>query len=254
MNPPKILALDIGNSRTKLAIFINHTMEKSDFLPSQPEYAEKICLITDKWYQDYAFQEIIISSVVPAQSDMLQTMMSERYHQKIIMVEDIKTQLLPLKVDRPETVGVDRVVNSYAAIQLCGTPCIVISLGTATTFEVISTYGEYLGGAICPGVRISMEALTQRTALLPPPVWKKPKSIIAKNTMAHMESGIYYGTLSLIEGMVQRMKPEVGKNTKIVCTGGLSTILAQENIFDYHEPHLTLKGLERIHRHHFQSR
>jgi type III pantothenate kinase len=165
-----------------------------------------------------------------------------------VMVEDFKTQLLPLKVDRPETVGVDRVVNAYAAVHLFGCPAIVVSLGTATTFEAISDQGEYLGGAIAPGVKISLEALTQRAALLPPGKLEKPRHIIAKNTLEHMQSGIYYGTCSLMEGMVKRFRNLLGETARVIGTGGISQLFADEGIFDHHEPLLTLKGLELIHR------
>jgi len=162
--------------------------------------------------------------------------------------DDFKDKLLPLLVDNPSSVGVDRIVNCYAAISLFRCPAIVVSLGTATTFEAISAQGEYLGGAIAPGVRISLEALTSRTALLPPVKMEKPDTLIATNTIGHMESGIYYGTVSMIEGITRRMKPLLGDACIVIGTGGLSSVIAGEGIFDYHEPDLTLRGLEQIYR------
>ncbi|MGC9328700.1 MAG: type III pantothenate kinase, partial [Candidatus Hinthialibacter sp.] len=173
----------------------------------------------------------------------------ERRGDSPMMVEDFKTDLLPLRVDRPETVGVDRIVNCYAVAHLFSVPAIVISLGTATTFEAISAHGEYLGGAIAPGVKLSLESLTQRTALLPPAVIEKPKDVIGKNTLDHMKSGVFYGALSMMEGMVKRFKLKLGDQTAVIGVGGLSALFADEGLFDYHEPHLTLKGLELIHRH-----
>ncbi|MEW6236296.1 MAG: type III pantothenate kinase [Candidatus Omnitrophota bacterium] len=248
MAAPKILAIDIGNSCTNLGVFEGSALIAKDFFPSSPEYADKIRLRVEDWQKERPFERAVISSVAPALGDLLVTIIEEQTEKKPIMVEACKTQLLPLLVDRPETVGVDRIVNCCAAIHYYGAPAIVVSLGTATTFEAISAQGEYLGGAIAPGVKISLEALTQRTALLPPVIWKKPKQIIAKNTIGHMESGIYYGTISLIEGMAKRIKAVLGEKTAVIGTGGISALLADENVFDYYDPFLTLRGLELIYR------
>lgn len=249
MKNTSLLAIDIGNSRTNLAIFDQHELVKHDFFPSAAEYAEKVCNRAIEWKKTYFFEQIVMSSVVPALGDLLVTLLHSSLSIIPFTLEEHKTRLIPLMVDRPETVGVDRIVNSYGAIHLFGCPAIVISLGTATTFEVISEKGEYLGGAIAPGVKISMEALSQRTALLPPAILKKPERIIAKNTLEHLQSGIYYGTVSLIEGMAKRLKTIVGDRAKVIGTGGISSIIAEEGIFDHHEPLLTLKGLEIIHSH-----
>jgi len=248
MNALKILAVDIGNSCTNLGVFEGSALIASDFFPSSPEYAEKVRQRVETWRKEHPFEHAVISSVAPALSDLLATIIEEFTEKKPIMAEARKTELLPLLVDRPETVGVDRIVNCCAAIHYYGAPAIVVSLGTATTFEAISGRGEYLGGAIAPGVKISLEALTQRTALLPPAIWKKPKQIIAKNTLGHMESGIYYGTISLIEGMTKRLKAVIGEKAAVIGTGGISALLAEENVFDYYDPFLTLRGLELIHR------
>ncbi len=241
-----LLAIDIGNSRLKFAAFGNGDLLRQDYLPALPEYAEKICHEAALWNEEFHFTDSIIASVSPRLGDLIVTRIEHETGLAPIAVEPLKQDLLPLKVDRPETVGVDRVVNCFAALHLYGAPAIVISMGTATTFEALSTDGEYLGGAIAPGVKISLEALSQRTALLPPAVWKKPDRLIAKTTLAHMESGMYYGSLSLIEGMTRRMKQELGDGAKIIATGGISELLAEENVFDILDPTLTLKGLNLV--------
>lgn len=248
MSSARVIVMDIGNSNTDMALFENSQLIESDFLPSLAEYAEKICRIAEDWNRQKPVESVVIASVVPALGDLMVTRLESHLSVQPLMVEDFKTQLLPLRVDRPETVGVDRIVNCYAARELYGAPAIVISLGTATTFEVISSEGDYLGGAIVPGVKISLEALTQKAALLPPAILKKPKRLIAKNTLEHMESGIYYGTVGMIEGMVKRLRAEIGAEAPVIATGGLSTILLDEGVFDHHEPRLTLKGLELIWR------
>ncbi len=250
MNAQRIIAVDIGNSSTNIGLFQGSEILKHDFLPSAAEYSEKICQIVDEWRSEALIEHVIVASVVPALGDLLATLVGSRQGCRTMRVEDFKTTLLPLKVDHPETVGVDRITNCYAALHLLGAPVIVVSLGTATTFEVISPEGEYIGGAIAPGVKISLEALTQRTSLLPPAILTKPKRIVAKNTLEHMESGIYYGTVSLIEGMIQRIRADIGQEIPVVGTGGVSSVIAAEGIFDRHEPQLTLKGLELIHRNH----
>lgn len=242
----RIIAIDIGNSATNLALFTGDRMEEYDFFPSAPEYSEKVCERIESWQPD--LHHIVIGSVVPALGDLLETRIKERHNTTPMMVEDFKTELIPLRVDRPETVGVDRIVNCYAVLRLFGAPAIVISLGTASTFEAIDEKGEYIGGAIAPGIKISLEALTQRTALLPPAVLERPKEIIGKNTLDHMKSGIYYGALGAIEGMIKRMKPILGERAVVVGTGGISSLFADEGVFDHHDPYLTLKGLEWIHR------
>ncbi|MBI1390434.1 MAG: type III pantothenate kinase [bacterium] len=250
--PPALLALDIGNSRINYGAFQDGALTRQDYLPSSPEYAEKICATLDEWRNELGAGAVIIASVVPRLGDLMSTLIEEHLGLSPIAVENFKQDLLPLRVDRPETVGVDRVVNCYAAIHLYGAPAIVISMGTATTFEAISREGEYIGGAIAPGVRISLEALTQRTALLPPAVWRKPARIIGKNTLSQMEAGIFYGSLSQIEGMARRLRDELGDDARVIGTGGISTLLKDEGVFDAQEPVLTLKGLNEIYQRRFR--
>ena len=246
MNPARIVAIDIGNSSTDVGLFEDAKLLQHDFLPSASEYSEKIYGIVESLSSN--LDHVVIGSVVPALGDLLETLIVERCNITPLMVEDFKTELLPLRVDRPETVGVDRIVNCFAVSRLYDLPAVVVSLGTATTFEAISADGEYLGGAIAPGVKISLEALTQRTALLPPVVWDKPKDLIAKNTLDHMKSGIYYGSLSMVEGMVERFKQKLGGKATVIGTGGVSNIFSDENVFDCHDPYLNLRGLELISR------
>lgn len=241
-----LLAIDIGNSRLKFAAFRNGDLLRQDYLPSLPEYADKVCQEAALWHEEFHFTASILASVAPRLGDLIVTRIESEMGLSPIAVEPFKDKLIPLLVDRPETVGVDRIVNCYAALHLYGAPAIIISMGTATTFEALSAEGEYLGGAIAPGVKISLEALSQRTALLPPAVWKKPARLIGKNTLGHMESGMYYGSISLIEGMARRMKQEIGAGAKVIATGGISEILAEENVFDVLDPALTLKGLNLI--------
>lgn len=242
----RILAVDVGNTCTDLGLFENHVLLSDQYFPSALKQIETLISLVETWHRERPLDAVILASVVPALADLLVSRLDALTGRKSIHVADMKTRLLPLRVDYPETVGVDRVVNCYAAKMLYGAPAVVVSMGTATTFEALSAEGEYLGGAIAPGVNISLEALTHRTALLPPVVFGRPERLIAVHTIGHMQSGIYYGTLSLIEGMVRRFKAALGEEAKVIGTGGLSAAIAGEGIFDIHDPYLTLKGLERI--------
>lgn len=242
----RILTIDIGNSRINLGLFEDDKLVISDFVATAPENVLKVIGFIAEWKGQDPFDQIVLSSVVPSIGDLLVSEIESTLKQSVIVVNDFKTKLMPLLVDEPETVGVDRVVNCFGAMKLYGTPAIVISMGTATTFEVISEQGEYVGGCIVPGVRISLEALTKRTALLPPGEWDKPENIIAKNTVDHMKAGIYYGTLSLIEGMIRRYKDVLNADAKVIATGGISTVLKDEKVFDIHDSFLILKGLKEV--------
>jgi type III pantothenate kinase len=144
-------------------------------------------------------------------------------------------------------VGADRIANAVAAIERYGKPAIVVDFGTATTFDVISARGEYLGGAIAPGINISAEALFQRAAKLPRIDISRPKAAIGKSTVGSMQSGLYYGYLSLVEGMLTRIKAEMGLNPIVVATGGLAQMIVKDSPLVHHiDPLLTLEGLRII--------
>jgi type III pantothenate kinase len=151
---------------------------------------------------------------------------------------------MPILYESPREVGADRIVNAVAAFEAYGGPCIVVDFGTATTFDAISAKGEYLGGVICPGIGISSEALFQHAAKLPRVDIARPKTVIGRNTVGSMQSGLYYGYLGLVEGIVARMRTELGGQAKVVATGGLAQLLLAESaVVDHVDPLLTLTGL-----------
>ncbi|MFB3784822.1 MAG: type III pantothenate kinase [bacterium] len=250
MSSTRLLAVDIGNTSTDIALFEDSQLRKHVFLPSTPSTYDRLGPVLDPWQAEGRLDQAILASVVPPLTPLMVNQIENRLGLTPIRVEDFKTRLLPLRVDYPESVGVDRVVNCYAAIHLYDLPAIVISLGTATTFEALSAAGEYLGGAIAPGVKISLEALTSRAVLLPEIHLEKPGALVAANSVEQIQSGVYFGALAMIEGMVMRMQPRLGGRARVIGTGGISSLFAGENLFDHHEPMLTLKGLELIHRRH----
>jgi type III pantothenate kinase len=154
---------------------------------------------------------------------------------------------MPILYENPQEVGADRVVSSVAAFDKYGGPCIVLDFGTATTFDAISAKGEYLGGAIAPGVRISAEALYARTAKLPQVEIRKPDSVIGRTTVSSMQSGLFYGYVGLVSSLIQRLRRELGGHAVVVATGGFSTLIrADIPEIDHYEPHLVLEGLRIV--------
>ena len=189
--------------------------------------------------------DIIISSVVPPVNPTLEYLCRRYFHVEPMMVGPGMKTGLNILYDNPRELGADRIVNAVAGITLYGGPLIIIDLGTATTFCAIDEKKRYLGGAVTPGIGISMEALFQRASKLPRIELTPASSVICKNTVSAMQSGIYYGAIGQVDGIVRRMKKEMGyKEIKVIATGGLADLIAsQSETIDVIDPLLTLKGL-----------
>ena len=168
-------------------------------------------------------QGIVISSVVPPLDSTLREVCERYFHSKPLFIEPGVKTGMPVHYDNPAEVGADRIVNSVAAFEKYGGPCIVVDFGTATTFDVVSKKGEYLGGVITPGIGISADALFSRTARLPRVDIRKPPRVLATNTVNSVQSGLYYGYLGLIDGILERLIAELDDEVKVVATGGLAS-------------------------------
>jgi type III pantothenate kinase len=187
---------------------------------------------------------IIISSVVPPVESTLRQVCETYFHVQPLFVEPgIKTGM-PVLVENPSELGADRLVNAIAAFERYGGPCIVVDFGTATTFDVISAKGEYLGGAIAPGLGISADALFSHAARLGRIDIKRPAKVIGTNTVTHLQTGLYYGYIGLVDGILERMVAELGATPRVIATGGLARqISADSRFISEIDDMLTLDGL-----------
>src|SRR5271170_5077311 len=248
-----LLTIDVGNTNTVLGVFRGEELIANWRLTTAREQTvDEYGVLTRNLFtlaglDRDAIGGVIISSVVPPVNWTLSEMSRIYFGKKALFVEmGVKTGMAVL-VDNPMEVGADRIVNGVAAFHQYGGPCIVVDFGTAITFDAISAKGEYLGGVIAPGLGIASEALFARAARLPRVEIKDPGKVIGTNTITHMQAGLYYGAVDMVDGMLTRLKKELGENAKVVATGGQARLVAKgsKQIQDTDE-FLTLTGLRLI--------
>lgn len=249
-----LLAIDVGNTNTVLGAFegeslLDHWRIETHRGRTSDEYGIQIHQLF-QWsgLEPAKVHAVVVSSVVPTLQGNLERMVQRFFRtQPLSIGPGVKTGM-PILYDNPREVGADRVVNAVAAYEKHKSGLIVVDFGTATTFDAVSPKGEYLGGSICPGVVISMEALFSRAAKLPRVEFARPPAVVGRNTVHSMQSGLVFGYVGMVDGICQRMTKELGFPVKVVATGGLAALVAGESqtISEVDEM-LTLHGLRIIH-------
>jgi len=248
-----LLAIDIGNTDTTLGLFDDKELRVTWHIATSidrmaDEYATLLLnLLHHHGLDTSAIKQAALCSVVPPLIATYKELFQKYFHISPLVVEaGVKTGVR-IHMDNPREVGSDRIVNAAAAHHLYGGPVIITDLGTATTFDIISKEGDYLGGAIAPGINTAAESLFMQAAMLPKVELVRPKHAIGTNTITAMQSGIVFGYAALIEGMVARIQQELGEKAKVVATGGWAELMAKETpAIDVVNPDLTLIGLRLI--------
>lgn len=253
-----LLALNVNNTNTVIALYRYNENAPTEMVAdwristhrtqTADEYGILIrSLFALKGVDASAVDGIIIASVVPPMDWTLRQLCQRYFNAKTVFIEPGVKTGLPILTDNPSEVGADRVANSVAAFEKYGGPCVVVDIGTATNFDIISKRGEFIGGAIAPGLGISAEALFSRAARLPRVDIRRPAKIIGTNTIDNLQIGLYYGHLGLIDGILERLVAELGPETKCIATGGLAKLIAADSKYIMAvDDMLTLDGLRII--------
>ena len=249
-----LLAIDIGNTNIVLGVFqgnnlIQHWKIQTEGEKTSDEYGVTLLnLFSLSGPEKTEIESVIISSVVPPLTPIFEDLSQSLFDVKPFVVgPGLKTGMAIL-YENPLEVGADRVVAAVAAYEKYGGPCIVVDFGTATTFDAVSSKGEYLGGSIAPGIQISAEALYLNTAKLPRIEIKKPIKAIRRTTVSSMQSGLYFGYVGLVSKIIEEIKRELGEETTVISTGGFAAQISHEiTSINVHEPDLVLEGLRIIH-------
>ncbi|MEW5945155.1 MAG: type III pantothenate kinase [bacterium] len=248
-----LLAIDVGNTNILFGVFDGDDL-KTDFRISTSsertadEYGYLISsLMGHRGLRASDVTDVIVSTVVPPLTDTLRLMIRKFFNSRPVFVDPGIKVGMNVRYENPREVGADRIVNAVAACERYGGPVVIVDFGTATTFCAVSKKGEYLGGAIAPGIQISSEALFHTAAKLSWVEIRRPDRVIGKNTVESMQAGIFYGYVGLVDELVRRMKEELGGDPRVIATGGLAGLIASESrTIDEVVPLLTLEGLRII--------
>ncbi len=250
-----LLAVDVGNSNTVLGLWRGDALERHWRLTTRRDSTSDEIALSVRGLLgadspnagEVAAARVIVASVVPSLKFSLRQALRQIFGREPLFVEPGVRTGMPILYEVPQEVGADRIVNAVAAFEAVGGPCIVVDFGTATTFDVVTARGEYAGGVIVPGIAISAEALFEKAARLWRVEIRRPDRVVGKTTAGSVQSGLYFGYLALVEGMIDRIAGEIGGKPRVIATGGLAELFGggSEKI-EQTDPLLTLKGLRLI--------
>lgn len=255
-----LLVIDVGNTNMALGVYREAELVTSWRLTTNRERTVDelgiLCrnLFTLAGLEFQQIDGIVIGSVVPPLDFPLRKMAATYFKLDPLFVDASVPTGMPVRYDNPMEVGADRIADAVAALARYGSPCIVVDFGTATTFDVISQAGEYLGGVITPGITISAEALFLRAAKLPRVDLRRPHSVIGTSTISSIQSGLYYGYIGLVDGILERLHNELGEPAHVIATGGLAHLIGRAcKYIQTIDDNLTLEGLRLIYERHVRQ-
>ncbi len=250
----QIVLIDAGNTNTVFGVYrgdqlVEHLRLSTDRERTADEYGALLLPLFARLDLELgATDSVMVSSVVPPMNLTMEILAREYFRTTATFIEPGIRTGMPIRYDNPAEVGADRIVNSVAAVELYGAPVVVVDFGTATTFDVVNSAGEYVGGIITPGIGISAEALFARASRLYRVDVRKPRTLVGSNTSDAMQSGIYYGFVGQVDGILSRLHREMPDLVTVVATGGLAELIAEGSQFIREvNPMLTLVGLKLIH-------
>jgi type III pantothenate kinase len=248
-----LLVIDVGNTNTVLGVYEGQNLRaqwrlSTDRRQTADEYGILIRnLFALEGVEPRQVDALMVASVVPPLNSVLEEVAAKYFHLRAVFLGPGTRTGMAIHYDNPQEVGADRIADGVAAFEKYGGPCVVVDFGTAITFDAISEKGEYLGGVIAPGIGISAEALFQQAARLPRVEIREPSRVIGTNTVGSMQSGLFYGTVGLVDGILDRLCAVLGAKTKVVATGGQASLVAAASKYKPPvDPSLTLDGLRII--------
>ncbi len=241
-----LLAVDIGNTSTKFGIFDSEHLLSKFSIPTSSELSANE--LWSLFGSEASISNAVICSVVPEKEHSLKDALQQAFGIEAFTIRNDLDFGMKINYQPLSAIGTDRLVNSFAAMEKYGVPCIVCSIGTATTFDVVNRDRRLLGGVIAPGMKTMAKALHLNTAKLPEIEIEKPGSVLGNTTVESIQSGIFCGHVAMVEGMIQKIKKEIGDNSKVVATGGFASLIAESTtLIDFVDENLLLNGLRLLH-------